>query len=481
MKKMFLYVPLIVFAILLSCAQPKEPVGPNWTLSLTKIPIMSADTIEIGKELEGDNIQADAVDLLHVSFTNETEFSVDDQMRLDSASENFVGGPNIPTQRFEFGTQIQINDRPEFSVNSAVIAQGDYYIDMDFNNTFSFDINLEISISQLKDNQDNPFYQNIQVQPGQSNNRFYISENTITLNGGNLSIDAVVNIPQPVWGGDDYFSIIATVSELDFSEVTADIDNIQEQFIDVNENLFDDPPEGLDNFELAQADFSIRMLNVPFDVATNFDITTRKDGAENSLTRGVTIPGGDQTSHGFDIAEVINTMPENITISGFGTVSGTNVTITRGTKFRVEYTVDVPLQFSVMQSSTIEETDKLDIDKDARDAIKDNLINAGMEGIIINETPLSGSLELYVGASEISTTSKIFSISLPGRGSEGVIDLNISKSDLDILADANYYRYYVTLDAVSDAQIKSTDYIIVKDIFLSGSGKIDLEDLDDDE
>lgn len=34
MKKMFLYVPLIVFAILLSCAQPKEPVGPNWTLSL---------------------------------------------------------------------------------------------------------------------------------------------------------------------------------------------------------------------------------------------------------------------------------------------------------------------------------------------------------------------------------------------------------------------------------------------------------------
>ena len=481
MKKMFLYVPLIVFAILLSCAQPKQPVGPNWTLSLTKIPIMSADTIEIGKELEGDNIKSDAANLLHVSFTSETEFSVDEQMRLNGANAIFAGGPNIPIQRFEFGTQIQINDRPEFSVNSAVIAQGDYYIDMDFNNTFSFDINLEISISQLKDKQGNPFYESIQVPPGQSQNRFYISENTITFNGGSLDINAVINIPQPVWGGDDYLSIIATVSELEFSEVTADIKNIQEQFVDVSEDLFKDPPKGLDNFELAQADISIRMLNVPFDVAANFDITTRKKGVENSLTRAVTIPGGDQTSHGFDIAEVINSMPENITISGSGTVSGTNVTIKRGTKFRVEYTVDVPLKFSITQSSTIEETDKLDLDKDARDAIKDNLINAGMEGTIVNETPLSGSLELYVGVSEISTTSKIFSISLPRRGSEGVIDINISKSDLDILADANYYRYYVTLDTVLNAQVKSTDYIIVKNIFLSGSGKIDLEDLGNNE
>lgn len=76
MSKKILFLPVIIFLITLNCTIPEEPVGPKWTMSLSKIPILKADTVQVGEELMDDNIKPDANKLLHLRFTDRSEFNV---------------------------------------------------------------------------------------------------------------------------------------------------------------------------------------------------------------------------------------------------------------------------------------------------------------------------------------------------------------------------------------------------------------------
>ena len=104
-------------------------------------------------------------------------------------------------------------------------------------------------------------------------------------------------------------------------------------------------------------------------------------------------------------------------------------------------------------------------------------------GTIINDTPISGSIGFFVGedSSTAGTQNLLFELSLPVRGTDGNINLSIDKTKLDYLLDANYYRVYITVNSVLDAELKSTDHIIIKDIYLSGEARIDIEDMLEDE
>ena len=51
MSKKILLLPVMIFLIMLNCATPDKPVGPKWTMSLSRIPILKADTVNVGKEL----------------------------------------------------------------------------------------------------------------------------------------------------------------------------------------------------------------------------------------------------------------------------------------------------------------------------------------------------------------------------------------------------------------------------------------------
>ena len=102
-----------------------------------------------------------------------------------------------------------------------------------------------------------------------------------------------------------------------------------------------------------------------------------------------------------------------------------------------------------------------------------------MEGTIINDTPISGNVEFYVGtdSSTAGTPNLLFEQALPERGTDGIINIDINETKIDYLLDADYFRVYITVNSVFNAQMKSTDNIIIKDIYLSGEGKIDIEDL----
>ncbi len=345
MSRKILFLPVMIYLILLSCAIPEEPVGPIWNLKITNIPLLKADTVEVGEELVGDNIQPDENYLLHMNFTDTTEFNVE--------------GPLI-------------------------------------------------------------------LIPG-------------------------IEVP---------------------------LTNIEQE-------LFEEPPEGLENLQFDQVNIIIRSLNIPFGFLLHLDFTATKKGELHELSREIVIPGGDIAPHSVNIAELINIMPEKISINGWISVLE-NVTITESVEYNIEYALDVPLRFSLTENTYIEKIDELGLDEDAKDVIDKNLISASLEGTIINDTPISGSIEFYVGqdSSAAGTPNLLFELTLPVRGSEGAIYLSIDRTKLDYLLDANYYRVYVTVNSVLDAELNSTDLIIIKDIYLSGEAKIDIEEMmeeDEDE
>jgi len=345
MSRKILFIPVIIYLILLSCTIPEEPVGPIWNLQITNIPLLKSETVEIGEELVGDNIQPDENYLLHMNFTDTTEFNIE-------GPQDLVPGFEVP-------------------------------------------------------------------------------------------------------------------------------------LANVEQELFEEPPEGLENLQFDQVNIIIRSLNIPFGYLLHLDCTATKEGETKNLQEDITIPGGDIAPHSVNIAELLNIMPEKISINGWISVLE-NVTITESAEYNIEYALDVPLRFSLTENTYIEEIDELDIDEDTRDMIDKNLISTSLEGTIINDTPIFGSIEFYVGedSSAAGTPNLLFELALPERGTDGTINLSIDKTKLDYLFTANYYRVYITVNSVSNAEMKSTDHIIVRDIYLSGEARIDIEDMmeeDEDE
>jgi len=345
MSRKILFIPVIIYLILLSCAIPEEPVGPIWNLKITNIPLLKSETIEIGEELVGDNIQPDENYLLHMTFTDTTEFNIE--------------GPLV-------------------------------------------------------------------LIPG-------------------------IEVP----------------------------------LLAVEQELFEEPPEGLENLQFDQVNIIIRSLNIPFGFLLHLDCSSTKKGEINELSREIIIPEGNIAPHSINIAELLNVMPESISINGWISVLE-NVPITESVEYNIEYALDVPLRFSLTENTYIEEIDELGLDEDAKDVIDKNLISTSLVGTIINDTPISGSIGFFVGedSSTAGTQNLLFELSLPVRGTDGNINLSIDKTKLDYLFDANYYRIYVTVNSVLDAELKSTDHIIIKDIYLSGEARIDIEEMmeeDEDE
>ncbi len=335
MSRKILFIPVIIYLILLSCAIPEEPVGPIWNLKITNIPLLKSETIEIGEELVGDNIQPDVNNLLHMTFTDTTEFNIE--------------GPLV-------------------------------------------------------------------LIPG-------------------------IEVP----------------------------------LLAVEQELFEEPPEGLENLQFDQVNIIIRSLNIPFGFLLHLDFTSTKKGETNELSREIVIPEGDIAPHRINIAELINIMPERISIKGRISVLE-NVTITESAEYNIEYKLDVPLRFSFTESSTIEETQELDLDTDARNAIEKNLINVSLEGTIVNETPLSGKIDFYVGVTENNINNLLFTVDLPQGRTEGTINVSVDKQRLNYLINANWSKVVVTVNSVFDAEIRVTDHIIIKNVTLSGTGKIDTSD-----
>lgn len=182
------------------------------------------------------------------------------------------------------------------------------------------------------------------------------------------------------------------------------------------------------------------------------------------------------------VVDMANQLPQQFTMSGDIGIRGTNSRLVRGTNYKIQYSLSIPFDFSA-PNSTIEEVKELNLDKDARDAIKDHLIRAEMTGEIVNATSFNGSVSLMVGPDTASlNTVLIWNDLLPATlNSSGVVitpriftmQTVLDKTKLNQLLEAKYYKVQIHLE-VNQGKIRANDYIIIRKVYLAGIGKIEL-------
>ena len=87
-KKSYIFVILLFLA----CSFPKEPQLPEWEISLTRIPLMAADTLILGEEFPDSNFIIDKDDMYHIFFEGENKIDISEQMRLESIQPEPING-----------------------------------------------------------------------------------------------------------------------------------------------------------------------------------------------------------------------------------------------------------------------------------------------------------------------------------------------------------------------------------------------------
>jgi len=121
-----------------------------------------------------------------------------------------------------------------------------------------------------------------------------------------------------------------------------------------------------------------------------------------------------------------------------------------------------------------------------RDFLRDNSMSAGITMSVENGLPISGALSLLVGPDSTNISSKILTLNLPKPTlTNGVvttpgattINIELDKQKFLAIANANFYQFDVTIDDISDAAITATNYLVIHDVFISGSFLFDPEGL----
>jgi len=301
----------------------------------------------------------------------------------------------------------------------------------------------------------------------------------------------------------DFIKIDVTLNELTFSEVNADV-NISVEFPEIDEELMEETPDMLENFNLSNVVFTLVFDNMPGDLDVDIEIISVKSGGETKLPLSFTIAQGIKDSVVLDkngingdgssptIVDLLNNLPERLKVSGDIQLTGDDVTLRSTEDLEITYNVKVPFQFSLSETS-IGDTIALDIEDDTKDMIRDNLVSTSLNGTIENNTALGGYLMLFAGDSTTGVYQEILPSSVgfdaANLNSEGYaispketdFSLELTKEKFELLANANSIVLDITLHDLTKGSLSSNDYIIVKNVKFSGTGRVYVRDDDEDE
>jgi hypothetical protein len=407
----------------------------------------------------------------------------------------------LPIQGFDLSGSADVN-LDSLRIRRAKIASG--FIKLIIFNEFDFGIELNISTPNIVDNNNNQMSRIITITEHSEQEIMFILDNTtIDLDAKNLEFDIEMTIlPEPdrmyTIKSTDELSVDIEVSEIRFESITGDFD-ISTQFPEIHETIFEDAPEDIDNFKFHDVILKVGFIESPFVMELDINITAMKDGISKQLPIVTTLSqneelvlsrtgiNNDYSSPTF--VDLINLLPEEIIIEGNVRVKGQNVTFSKDDQIGVNYGIDFPLIFSANQAS-FSQNDTLEIEDDMRDFLRDNSMSAGITMSVENGLPISGELSLLVGPDSTNISSTIVTINLPKPiltsgvvTTPGVttININLDQPRFLAIANANFYQFAITIDDISEAAITAKNYLIVHDVFISGSFLFDPEGLADDE
>lgn len=448
--------------------------------------------------------------------------------RVDADMSNLTANAataNIPNQEFSITESVDVST-DSIRIVSAEITSGS--INLNFESEFPFDVQLNFELTDILDAFSIPLRDSV-IIPANSSEQSVISLANTTMDLGNGNLD--FNITGSTQSNNQLYTVNAadeitatvTVTELRFSSITADI-NIGTDFPSFEEEVVDldfDIPD----INFPDITFTLVFTNTPADIYINLrfegykededpiiaDYSFSLNGAQSTNTvvlsnTGITVNGVSSGS-GSGLVDVINMLPERIVFSGSAQIDDDNATLTTD-PIGIDYTVDVGFVYSL--SAALFEGDTIDIDfdednpeddEDIREVIRDYFQGASIEFTLANGVPIGGELTLRASNDSINTlfpepeTWPILSSfdfnpppTDPVTGNvtdvpDQVISFGLTEDQVLLLSKARYAYWFISLDPITKGSLHSTDKIILRKTFLSGSLTInsDLFDKFDEE
>ena len=201
------------------------------------------------------------------------------------------------------------------------------------------------------------------------------------------------------------------ISELMFSTVNGIIDHKQFEMDDIEEELdIEDLPDSIANVMTFQnAELHLDVYNgTGFNCWLNIDMVGSNDEGDTATihideTSGTIYPN--QTNHLViteGVSEMLSIVPKRITaISPYAVIgNGASVgTITKNDSISGSYTIETPFKFIINNHTVqLDTLNHIELDEDARDAIRDNLNGVIMRLTAENLLPFGTNLELHFAA-----------------------------------------------------------------------------------
>ena len=212
--------------------------------------------------------------------------------------------------------------------------------------------------------------------------------------------DTVSTIPLSLSGALDF---AFTISVLKCEEIVGFID----ESFDMPGISISDIPSGFGDVNFGQVLLNLHLMNeIQAQTDLDFVIEGYKEGTESeTVTSQQTIYKASdavpirQSDLQIDITSIFNLVPDTIIVSGGASISGTDTArLQVGKSFWGSYEVIVPfiMQINDMTFIPVTSTELAPMDAETRDRIDAGLIQAAIITRVINDFPLSGSVDILM-------------------------------------------------------------------------------------
>ena len=481
--------PLII-ALALSCTVPNEPAAPDWTVRMNDLPLLRADTLFVAREIKSDNIVSGADSVTTLLQTGNASFSLDNILTIDSLFSTVA----IINPGANGAANGQLNlITPEVIVNGGDIGSGTLAVT--YSNKASVGATITVEIRGLTNS--NAYFAQVatNVLPNQ--------EITISTNlsgwqlqsaGGLLAVETRAFGTFNPANTTERIEISLKMRNLQFETIEADV-STSLQFPGVSVAGFSEMPGTLTGMSFTESSLRITVEDMPFSInPLQLTLRSTKNGVQQSIPANINAPAQATTVLTFNkngvnnngasttLVNLVDVFPEMFSIAGNMNILGLDINLEYGAMYSIPYEFSVPFDFTA-PNGLIENIKTLSINSDVRDVLNDNLVEAELGGEIVNATPFSGTVVFAVGTDTAHVThilidDVLLPATLDGSGKVSApvtysLTANLDLEKIKLLTEANFYKFSVGLE-VNHGVVRNLDHIILRDVYISGLGKISL-------
>jgi len=470
-----------------------EPAAPTWDLSLV-VPL--ADRTYTMTDL------ADDVDEITVDPTNDNllfrhqeeiePFQVGEYLRIDGGEDN-LELPLLPLTPVGWDTTLtgEVHVSRDIIVESAEIRRG--YVDFWATNPTAYNLRIEVTVPSLTRNGE-PIPIAMEVQQGSNYRRTWLDSALLSLDGRNV-VDYSANVK--VLGGESntggLIEVRVAISDIYFKSITGVLDHLA---VSMDTTVVDvDIPEQAEGVQLEDAYLYLSVLlgySIPADVSLVMEgVHTRSGCTEPRISLDATltpVSGTDTTTVCMgDVADLLNCRPDRILIYGSLELGDgkTRETLRDTDRIGGSALIEAPLIFSLSEDTTEVDPEALDIDEEARERIRDDLLSAVVEAELGNHLPFGTLVTLLFDTTRVDSTiydddytpnlviGPLEVREAPVDGDPGLVTgeavstvlVNLDKDDLAVFENANAHmgtRIVILGPSQRTLKVRASDYIRVR-------------------